>query len=70
MPGWWAPDDDNDLRTEPPPIEVEDTPNEVVGELLGPDGEPIVWLLERAVVPMGFRPEPKTPSRVVRGEGW
>jgi hypothetical protein len=67
MPGWWAPDDDNDGPVDVPQLEVEDRPNPVVGVLLGPDGWPLVELLERA---MGFHPGPREPSRTVRAEGW
>lgn len=70
MPGWWSPDDDNEQPADCPTVEVEDWPNPVVAVLLGPDGDPIVELLERPSLPLGFHPGPRIPSRLVRAEGW
>jgi hypothetical protein len=49
-----------------PSIEVEDTPNPVIAQLLGADGEPIFLIHERPFVAIGYSAHPKEPSRVVR----
>lgn len=67
---WWQPldpDDDGEARdSDPPALEVEDTPNPVVGVLLGPDGEPLVRLYERPRLAMGYQPGAREPSRTER----
>lgn len=49
-------DDEEDLYSDPPLIEVEITDPNVLGYLLGPDGEPIATLLDRSTVTFGFQP--------------
>lgn len=48
--------DDEDLESDPPHIDVEITAPNVLGYLLGPDGEPVATLLDRPIVPFGFQP--------------
>lgn len=66
MPGWWSEDDETDYPDPPAVPEVESAPNEVIGQLLGPDGAPLFLVLERPVVPCGFQAAPKEASAVVR----
>lgn len=68
MPFWW-PDDDGDTPEVVLP-DVVDDPFEVVGELLGPDGEPLSVLLDRPWSPLGFRPGGAAPERVHRVRDW
>lgn len=58
-------DEDYIAVSNPPALEVTDLENECVGVLLGPAGETLSRVYERAVVPMGFHPRKKS-SRVVR----
>lgn len=46
--------DDEPRVSDGPECTVEVTEPEVLGYLLGPDGEPIATLLDRRVVPFGF----------------
>lgn len=67
---WWPwPDEDEDDEaacSDPPALEVEDTPNPVVATLLGPDGDELVRLYERPRLAMGYHPDAREPSRVER----
>jgi hypothetical protein len=48
-----APDVDEVFEFDPPYLTVEFTDPEVVGVLLGPDGEPVKFMLNRE--PIGYR---------------
>lgn len=59
--------DEEDLPpSEPPELEVEDTPNPVVAELLGPAGETLSVCYERPVIVLGYSAQPKAAVRIVR----
>lgn len=49
-------------------LELEVTENPVVGEILGPDGEVLSVIHERACIVFGFQPKPKPATRAVRPE--
>lgn len=53
------------IIVDPPSPEVTDLPNNIVGEILGPNGDTLSVIYERPVVPMGFHPR-KRGSRIVR----
>lgn len=58
--------DDDCEPSDPPALEVEDTPNPIVGTLLGPDGEVVAALYERPRLAMGYHPGDREPSRIER----
>lgn len=53
MPEWADEQHETIWEYETPQIEAWVTDNPIVGELLGPDGEPILTIYERE--PIGFR---------------
>lgn len=59
-PDWEIDDPWHQVTYEPPlpwPVcEVTETDPEIVGRILGPDGETIAIVLDRPVVPFGFQP--------------
>ena len=68
VPPWW-PDDDEPpgaWKQEPDVPEVESDPNPVVARLLAADGSPLIEVLERATVPLGYHPGDRQPTRLVR----
>lgn len=56
---WWGDfeeDDTEDTPTEPASPEVDISDPRIIAELLGPDGEPLAFLLDRPAVPFGYQP--------------
>jgi hypothetical protein len=47
-------DEDDEPDIELPHLEVEVTDPQVVGTILGPDGEPLHTVLDREIFPFGF----------------
>lgn len=62
---WWCLPDDEFPESDPPQLEVEDTPNPVVAVILGPDGEVVSRMYERPRIAMGYHPA-KEASRIER----
>lgn len=57
MGEWWEDEWEEPWEDQPilaADLTVEVNPPEIVGTLLGPDGEPIRYLLDRPAVPFGF----------------
>lgn len=56
MATFFYPDADDEFdEPSPPSLDVEVSAPQVLGHLLGPDGEVMFTLVDRPVIPFGFR---------------